>query len=118
MSCKPISKEDAEALWERLEESRRARAAKLPTEHDALNAMFEAFDRLRELGWKEAMYAPRDTPLEVIEMGSTGIHKAQRGLRDGDDRFWIFDGDCWPSKPCLYRIDAGARPAQDGGADE
>jgi len=108
MACKEISKAEAAALFADIEARQAARAAKLPTEQHALEAMFEAYDRLRELGWRESMYAPKDKPLELIEPGSTGIHKGQRGLHDEDDKFWIFDGDVWPARPILWRLETKA----------
>lgn len=81
------------------------RADQMPDEAAAIRVMNEAYKRLQELGWRERMYAPRGQPLELIEMGSTGIHKGQRGLHDEDDRFWVFDGDCWPSQPVLWRLE-------------
>lgn len=74
-----------------------------PTELDARRAMFRAWLRLKELGWREAMYAPCDnTPIEVIEAGSTGVHLAHR---DKERRFWIeVSGKQWPSRPMLFRL--------------
>ncbi|MDE2470298.1 MAG: hypothetical protein KGL35_16515, partial [Bradyrhizobium sp.] len=50
----------------------------------ALRAMQDGWIRLKELGWRDGVYCPRDgTHFQVIELGSTGI----------------FDGDChgeWP----------------------
>ena len=67
-----------------------------------MRAMFDAYRNLLNLGWREVMYAPRDwSPLEVIEPGSTGIHRA---TRDEDGDFWVFDGDSWPSDPVLFRV--------------
>lgn len=65
-----------------------------------VRAIFHAFDRLRKLGWREAIYAPRDqSPLLLIEAGSTGIH---HGYRD-DYGFWIAEGDTYPSNPILFK---------------
>ena len=70
-------------------------------EAELLNQTFTAFDQLRKMGWREAVYAPKDTPIEVIEPGSTGIF---RGTRT-EEGFWAFDGgDTWPSRAILYRL--------------
>jgi hypothetical protein len=82
------------------------RAKKMPTEHKAVEMLSDAYQRLRELGWREAMYAPM-TDLEMIEAGSSGIHV---GYRD-DIGFWIHDGgETWPSHPVLYRERAASVP--------
>lgn len=71
-------------------------------ERATINKLFAAYNRLTELGWRSAFYAPRDgTPIELLEAGSTGIHT---GHRDADGSFWIADADdSWPSMPVLFR---------------
>lgn len=80
------------------------RATAMPTERDALAAMTQAHHRLTELGWRSAMYAPKDSPLLLIEPGSSGIHSGRRDAYG----FWILDGDMWPSSPCLFKLDSEA----------
>lgn len=69
-------------------------------ERRLIDRMFIAYHELQKLGWRETLYAPSDTPLELIEAGSTGIHE---GVRNGDGSFWIYDGESLPSKPILFR---------------
>lgn len=57
-------------------------------------------------GWKEMMHAPKDgTEIEVIELGSTGIHRAvwvETGPTKHDGDWFVGpDGDC--SNPVLWR---------------
>lgn len=92
--------ECSEVSWAAVEAAKVARHAAMPDEATALRVMHEAWTRLKELGWRDAIYAPIGCPLDVIEVGSTGIHRAER---DNQRRFWIHDGDSWPSSPCLYR---------------
>lgn len=96
-------------LLEEAEKRKQSRAERMSTENDAIWALFESWLRLKELGWREAMYAPTDcSPLEVIECGSTGIHP---GFRDEERRFWIEDaGDLWPCTPVLFRPSTEVRP--------
>jgi hypothetical protein len=86
-----------------------------PDEKPHLDAIFHAWRALQELGWRDAIYAPRDSsPLLLIEAGSTGVHE---GYRD-DIGFWIYDGDTWPSRPILFKpLDAArrAQPDNEGG---
>lgn len=100
-----ISSAEAGDIWACCQASARTRAANMPTESRALQSLFDAWQRLKELGWREAMYCPTDeTPCELIECGSTGIHC---GYRDNERRFWICDGaaqDIYPSTPVLYRL--------------
>ena len=102
MSCvHEVTAEQWDALIASIEAGKKHRAEVMPTERDALLVMMEALERLRELGWRDAMHAPRDgRMLEFIEAGSTGIHKGHR-----DDKFtWIHsEGDLWPSHPILFR---------------
>jgi len=84
MRHEPLTRAEANAMWARAERCQEARAMTMPTEQDALHSMFDAWQRLKELGWREGKYCPRDgTVFHTIELGSTGI----------------FDGDCrgeWP----------------------
>lgn len=89
-------------LIEQADEAKRQRAADMPDDVAAIQAMQRAHTRLKELGWRDAVYAPKDREaIEVVEPGSTGIHRAHR---DSEGRFWIEGaGDLWPSSPVLFR---------------
>jgi len=93
---------DLEALWAECEGARRTRAADMPTEQRAINKLFEAWLRLKELGWNDAIYAPKDgTEVLFIECGSTGIHE---GHMDEKRRIWLHDdGDLAPSHAVLFK---------------
>lgn len=104
----PLRQSEADALWRSIQDEKAKRAEAMPTEQDAVRAMWSAYQRLRELGWREAHYAPRDgRDLLFVEAGSTGIH---RGHVDDPEpgllspRVWLHSsGDLWPSHPVLYR---------------
>lgn len=67
-----------------------------------IRIIFNAFNRLQKLGWRAAIYAPRDrSPLLLIEAGSTGIH---HGYRD-EHGFWVHDGETYPSNPILWKAE-------------
>jgi len=73
----PIRKDEADALWAACEAEQEERVKRLPDEPSAIKALFEAWLRLKELGWCEAIYCPKDgTPFQIIEAGSTGIFDA------------------------------------------
>jgi len=81
---------------------------RMPTEQDAVRAMWEAYHRLEELGWRNATYCPRDgRTVLFIEAGSSGIHEGHCDDQDRAHRrptVWLHDaGDLWPSQPVLYR---------------
>jgi hypothetical protein len=102
--CAHLTAEEGRAIWDAVKQQQAERRARYPDEATALRAMFDAFVTLKEMGWREAIYAPCDgTPLDVIEVGSTGIHFA---TRDAERRFWIHDDNTWPSRPCLFRLRA------------
>lgn len=90
----------AEAQVERQE-----RTDGLPDEASAIAVMWQARERLKELGWADFVSAPRDGSLfHVIEPGSTGIHVCSY-LRDAaGGEFWIHaDNDLWPTDPVLWK---------------
>lgn len=100
----PIRKDFADALWAQAEAEREKRLRDMPTERDAILAMNQAVTRLKELGWKDPIYAPKDgSALDILEAGSTGIH---RGHYDGvwpTGSWWIVDDDLYPTRPVLAR---------------
>lgn len=71
----PLLKSEADSIMAEVNLRRAERASRMPDERSAINAMFDAWLRLKELGWREAVYCPKDgTSFDVIEPGSTGIH--------------------------------------------
>jgi hypothetical protein len=49
----------------------------MPTEQDAINVLNSAYERLKEFDWNDPIYCPKDgSSFDVIEAGSTGIHRA------------------------------------------
>lgn len=72
-----LTKDEAEALWKAAEEAKNKAESEMPATADALRTMQNGFSRLRDLGWREAQYCPKDsTPFAVIQYGSTGIFEA------------------------------------------
>jgi len=102
----PLTRADADHIWERCEADKNARAAEMPTEQDAVRSMARAFERLRELGWKEALYMSNETlgTVRLIEPGSSGIHEGHYMGEWPTGGWWLHDsGDLWPSRPCLAK---------------
>ncbi len=105
--CGPIHV-DAEG-WERLTSAIAARdaaqAERMPDDRAALLQMQDAYTRLEKLGWRNAIYCPKDgTVFDAIEAGSTGIFACHY---EGDwptGSWWAQDaGDLWPARPILFR---------------
>jgi hypothetical protein len=93
-----------------------AQAARMPDEKAALEQMFDAFDRLKKLGWKEAIYCPKDgSSFDMIEAGSTGIHSGHYAGDWPKGSWWCeAEGDLWPSRPILFRLRSASRLATEG----
>lgn len=93
----PLTRGEADEILARVEAAKQRRAEQMPTEEAAVKALWDAWYRLKELGWKDAHYAPpRTEPYLVVEAGSSGIHRA-------------FPSSA-PSLPLLWkRIESGAR---------
>lgn len=72
-----MTAEEAEALWKAAEEASARLADEMPETADALRTIHTGLSRLRDLGWREAKYCPKDgSPFAVIEYGSTGLFEA------------------------------------------
>lgn len=96
---------DVHALLRNAEEQKAARAAQMPTDADCFRVMVQAVQRLKELGWAEAIYCPKDgSAFEAIEAGCSlpGTCIYMGDWPDGG--WWMQDaGDLWPSRPILWR---------------
>lgn len=102
----PLTRAEADALWDKCESAKKNRAELMPDEKTAIKTMFDAWLRLKELGWSESMYCPKDgTSFFAIEAGSTGIHDCSYSGEWPKGSYWISgDGDLWPSHPILFRL--------------
>ena len=106
----PLTRAEADAVLASVDDATRARARRYPTEQSAVNALWDAWSRLKELGWKEAQYATPNRALRLtVSIGSTGIHEAYcepRTSPSPSSKWWWHpseDGDLWPHEPILYR---------------
>lgn len=96
---------DARVILEEHDAAKARRAEQMPTEYDVLCTMSQCHSRLRELGWSEAIYCPKDgSAFDAIEFGSTGIHECTYDGEWPKGSWWIHDArDAWPSRPVMYR---------------
>lgn len=97
----PLRQSEASIIMASVEAAKAKRAADMPTEKDAARALFEAWYRLKELGWRETCYGPTNEMVQVIEPGSSGIHQGIR-YEAWPEKTWWIDGDS-PSTPCLFK---------------
>jgi hypothetical protein len=102
---KSMTSNAAKRIWLQVEKNRAERADAMPTEREAREVMFSAYQRLQELGWREAIYCPKDgSPFHAIEAGSTGIHDAVYWGNWQTGSWEIVEADdLWPSRPILFR---------------
>lgn len=88
--------------------ARSKRADDMPTEQDAIDAMYRAYNRLKDLGWREAIYMPKDgTVVRVIEIWSTGTFDCHYSGEWADGFFNVTDGrDVYPSRsaPAMFKL--------------
>jgi hypothetical protein len=71
-----LSEEEAKALWEMSERSAEDRARLMPTSDDAMQAILDAHQRMKALGWRKGIGiigVKRGDECAVREDGSTGI---------------------------------------------
>jgi hypothetical protein len=98
----------AQELWTAVIQANAHRANLMPTEHDALIIAMQAYQRLKDLGWHEGMYAPKDGSIfETVSNGSTGTHDCYYS-GEWPNGYWNFmdGGDVYPTSapPVLYRL--------------
>lgn len=96
----PLTKDEADAIYEAAMQAREKRAQDMPTARDALAALIRAQQRLNELGWwkDNSLCVKGGDECAVAETGSTGMW---RGRLD-DERRFVHYGDyasdprkCW-----------------------
>jgi hypothetical protein len=76
-----------------------------PEEKAALDAMWQQYDALRKLGWRDAIYCPKDGSVFLsISAGSTGIHECHYDGEWPKGTWWVHDGgNLWPARPILWK---------------
>lgn len=110
----PLRQREAEAIFARAEAEDARRKAAMPDEQTAIRQLFDAQLRLKELGWQDPIYAPKDgSDLDIIELGSIGIHRGKYEGQWPNGGWWIWDGDSWPSRPALARAAQGIAARSD-----
>ena len=101
----------ARRLWRQAELNEAIRARDMPTEEDALRAMNDAYQRLRDLGWKEAQYCPKDgTVFASCHPASAAVAELTHYQGEWPKGTWWVEeaGDLWPHRPILFRPRKGA----------
>lgn len=95
----PLTRAEGEALRQSAKEAERLRAERMPDEQAAIRALWDAHQRLKEFGWKEPQYCPKDgTRFKVIELGSTGIFDCYYQGEWKDGLYMVSDGhDVYPT---------------------
>lgn len=101
----PLRASEAEVIMEMIRAADARRAELMPDERSAIRMISEAITRLKELGWRDASYCPKDgSEFDAIEPGSTGIHKCHYEGDWPSGRWWVIDEhDMYPSRPILFR---------------
>lgn len=101
----PLTRAEGETLWAACQRAHEDRVARMPDEKSALNTMHDAYTRLKDMGWRDATYCPKDgSHFQAIEAGSTGIHDCNYQGEWPNGSWWLYDGDIWPSRPILFRL--------------
>lgn len=96
----------AEEIFAEIDAKHQRLAEEMPTAADCFRVIQEATERLRELGWSEASYCPKDgSSFQMYEagMGASGVGHYQGEWPTGG--WWMHDkgGDLWPSRPMLWK---------------
>ena len=92
-----ITEAEATAILKQCEEADALRRAAMPDSMAALRTLHDALTRLKDEGWREGIYCPKDgSEFALIEFGSTGLF---RGWYSGE----------WP-KGYLHLNDCISRP--------
>lgn len=70
----PLARGEAREIWQRVTAADAERRTRMPDSMSALHALHDALTRLKDEGWSEGCYCPKDgSEFAVIQYGSTGI---------------------------------------------
>src|SRR6266704_388718 len=104
----PLTRAEGEALWAHAKQKETDRAEHMPDEKSAIEALWSAHQRLKELGWKESQYCPQDgTRFRVIALGSTGVFDCYYSGEWPKGHYMLMDEhDCYPTSTgvAMYRL--------------
>lgn len=104
----PLTRAEGEALWQAAMAAKKARENRMPDEKAAIHALWDAHQRLKELGWREPQYCPKDgTRFRVIELGSTGVFDCYYQGEWPKGLYMVMDErDCYPTSSgvAMYRL--------------
>lgn len=101
----PLTRAEADKIIARANAEDRRRREQMSDEQSAIRHMWDGWYRLRDFGWREAIYCPKDgTHFQAIEAGSTGIHDCNYQGKWPHGSWWLFDGDIWPAQPILFKL--------------
>jgi hypothetical protein len=101
----PLRKSEADALMAQVEAAQLKREHLMPDEASARRMLFDAWLRLKDFGWREAQYCPKNgTEFNAIEVGSTGVHSCTY-IGDWPTGSYFISDDCdsYPSRPVLFK---------------
>lgn len=103
----PLYETEAKEMGKAADAAHMKRIVDMPDEKAALRAMMDAWLRLVELGWREAMYCPKDgSTFRAIEAGSSGVHDCYYQGEWPTGSYWTpADGELWPSHPILFKVE-------------
>lgn len=101
----PLYADEAAELWRHVEAEQARREALMPDEEAARKLFFDAWLRLKDFGWNDAIYCPKDGSMfQVIEAGSTGTFPCNYHGEWPKGSWWAYcDGDVYPSRPTLFK---------------
>lgn len=113
----PLLESEANKIMAQIDAADKRRVELMPDEQSAIKMAFEAWQRLKELGWNDACYCPKDGSMfKVIEAGSTGIHDCSYSGEWPTGYCLVQShGDVYPSKPVLFKL-IDQQPTETGGA--
>lgn len=102
----PLYESEANALMAQIEAAEARRNELMPDEDAAIRMMMDAHQRLKDFGWRDAIYCPKDgSVFKVLEPGSTGKHDCIYQGEWPNGSWWIVeDGDMCPSRPVLFKV--------------
>ncbi len=96
---------DAHEILRSHEAQKAARAEQLPTEYDCFRVLNQAFIRLEELGWRNAVYCPKNGDAFLAVEGHHSKPFRCMYMGDWPDGGWweLETGELYPARPTIFK---------------
>lgn len=105
MSIRVVDEDEWQSILATIVRAKQQRAEDMPTIKDALKQIADAVRRLEDIGFRNAIYCPKDGSLfDAVDAGCTELLTCHYMGEWPDGSCWYHEADdLWPASPIMFR---------------